>query len=73
MTLVTRLCLGVPTIYATGLGKQKLTKPSAQSMFNPMGKTSLNGLNIVVSTLWNPPLVLAVLLLYGNLGRRARR
>jgi hypothetical protein len=73
MTLVKRLCSGVSANHAASLGKQNLTKPSAQSISNPVEKTFLNGSNTVVSALWNQAPVLAALLPFGNMGIRARR
>jgi hypothetical protein len=42
-------------------------------MFSPVEKILLNGTKMVVSAVWNPALVLAALLPFGNLGMRARR
>ncbi len=71
--LVRRLCSGVSAIHAASLGKQNLTKLSAQSISSPVEKAFLKGLKVVVGAVWNPALMLAALLPFGNLGRGARR
>jgi hypothetical protein len=73
MTLDRRFYSGVSAIHAASLGKQNLTKPSALSISSPAEKTFLKGSKMVVIAMWNPALVLAALLPFGNLGRRARR
>lgn len=60
-------------IHAASLEKQNLTNPSAQFRSSPVEKVSLRSTKKVVSALWYPALVLAALLLFGNVGKMARR
>jgi hypothetical protein len=73
ITLARKLCSGVSVIHAAILGKHNQTKLSALFISSQFEMKVLKGSNTVEDAWWNPALVLAAILPFGNLERRARR